>query len=81
MVGVANNLPWHGTADESSPDASAQQNGKLRVILSRERDSEYTPSAGGADGQINLDLYTIMYQNPTPWPTPVIPPSRISPTT
>jgi hypothetical protein len=68
MVGVANNLPWHGTADESSPVASAGQNGTLRAILSRQRDSEYTPSAGGPDGQINLDLYTIMYQNPTPWP-------------
>ncbi len=68
MVGVANHLPWHGTATESSPLVSTQQTGRLRTILSRDRDWRLTPSAGDPYGQTNLDLYTTIYQNPTPWP-------------
>jgi hypothetical protein len=67
MVGVADDPPWHGTATESSPLVFSQQTGRLRTVLSRDRDRLYTPSAGDPSGQTNLDLYSVMYQDPTPW--------------
>jgi len=70
MVGVANHLPWHGTATESSPLVAKQQTGRLRTILSRDRDWRLTPSTGDPYGQTNLDLYTTIYQSPT-WNSPV----------
>lgn len=67
MVGVADDPPWHGTATESSSMVSSGQTGRLRAVLSRDRDSLYTPSAGDPYGQTNLDLYSTIYQDPTPW--------------
>ena len=73
MVGVADDPPWHGTAIESSPavvygqQVAGHQTGRLRAVLSRNRDRLFTPSAGDPYGQTNLDLYSVMYQDPTPW--------------
>jgi hypothetical protein len=73
MVGVADDPPWHGTARESSPavvigtQVAGLQTGRLRAVLSRNRDWLFTPAAGDPYGQTNLDLFSVMYQDPTPW--------------
>ena len=67
MVGVGNKLPWHGTATESSPTISAKQSGRLRTVLSRDRDWRLTPFTGDTYGGSNLELFSVMYQNATPW--------------
>ncbi len=81
LVGVANNLPWHGTAAESSAKIALQpgvtQSGRLRTVLSRGRDWLLTPRTGdpfstrdssnSTPTLANLDLFSIVYQDKTPW--------------
>lgn len=73
LVGVADSLPWHGTAVESSPLAGARQNGRLVADLARGRDwlvhpISGDPQGGDPDSGINLGLYPVIYQDPTDWP-------------
>jgi len=73
LVGVAGNLPWHGRGIESSPVISQAmgqsmafaQPGRSRGELARDR---YTPIAGDPVGGSNLELFPIVFQDPTPWP-------------
>ncbi len=80
LVGVADHLPWHGTAVESSPKipvGDGKGSGHVRSVLSRGRDWLLTPHTGDTvsglvtgttSAPANLDLYSIIYQDPTPWP-------------
>ncbi len=73
LVGVADQLPWHGTAVESTPLAGARQNGRLVADLARGRDWTVhpisgDPQGGDPDSGINLGLYPVIYQDPTGWP-------------
>jgi hypothetical protein len=68
LVGVATDLPWHGRGIESSPVISSGQTGRSRGVLARDRRARYTPSANDPTGSATLDLATIVYQDPTPWP-------------
>jgi hypothetical protein len=81
LVGVADHLPWHGTATESSPMipvGNGKGSGHVRTVLSRGRDWLLTPDTGdtvsalatGTPGvpPANLDLFSIAYQDPTAWP-------------
>ncbi len=74
LVGVANDLPFRGTGNESSPlatpagiDAASAQTGHVRAMLSRDRNGLLTPSVGDPQGASNQELYPIVYQDPTPW--------------
>lgn len=76
LVGVAGNLPWHGRGIESSPVVSQAmgvsmafaQPGHSRGELARDRRGRYTPVAGDPVGGSNLELFPIVFQDPTPWP-------------
>jgi hypothetical protein len=76
LVGVAGNLPWHGRGIESSPvisqamgqSMSFTQPGHSRGELARDRRGRYTPMAGDPVGGSNLELFPIVFQDPTPWP-------------
>ena len=67
LVGVASNLPWHGRGIESSPVISSKQSGRARGVLARDRWARYTPAGNDPVGSANLDLFPIVYQDPTPW--------------
>ena len=66
LVGVASNLPWHGRGIESSPVISSKQSGRARGVLARDRWARYTPAGNDPVGSVNLDLFPIVYQDPTP---------------
>lgn len=68
LMGVAGNLPWHGTGIESSPVIASTQPGRVRGVLARDRRARYTPSANDPVGFANLALFPIIYQDPVPWP-------------
>jgi hypothetical protein len=83
LVGVAANLPWQGTAMESStamkpgyysngkPDCSQvarDPSGQIDGVLQRGRDGLYASATGDPAGLANWDLYRILYQPATPWP-------------
>ena len=81
LVGAATDLPWQGTAAESStamrhgfesPDCHAQADGaptgQLDGTLERDRDGLYTPIGANAAGPTNTALLPLVFQEPTPWP-------------
>jgi hypothetical protein len=77
LVGVASDLPWHGKAIESSPIISSAlgcatsactQPGRSRGVLSRDRYGRYTPTTFDPIGTAILDMASIVYQPPKPWP-------------
>ena len=74
LVGVANNLPWYGTAGiESSTvmatsNAPGQPTGQINGMLQRDRTGLYTPAGGNPAGLINSELYTILFQPAQDWP-------------
>ena len=82
LAGAATNLPWHGTGVESSSTVAVEpgvtQSGRLRTVLTRGRDWQFTPRTGDAFSTrdssdpsptlANLDLFSIVYQDKTPWP-------------
>lgn len=71
-VGVPSNLPFRGTAVESSKAIATSQSGTVRTLVARGPDSRYTPLAydpiGNANGNANLQLPQIIYQEKQPWP-------------
>ena len=77
LVGVAGKLPWHGKGIESSPvisdtlgctDSTCVYPGRSRGVLSRDRFGRYTPTTFDPQGTAVLDLASIIYQTPQPWP-------------
>jgi hypothetical protein len=75
VIGAATDLPWQGTAAESStamrngPDIgtscqtpqNGQPTGQLDGVLQRGRDGLYTPAGGAAAGATDTALYQILY--------------------
>ncbi|WP_417564453.1 hypothetical protein [Microbacterium sp.] len=73
LVGVADNLPWRGTALESSTvmavgSAPGQPTGHINGVLHRDRTGQYAPTTGSPAGSINAELYGILYQPTQGWP-------------
>jgi hypothetical protein len=78
FVGVAGNLPWHGNGVESSPTISTalgisagspgSQTGRVRAVLARDRYARYTPTSYDPIGTATLDLASVVYEPPLPWP-------------
>ena len=71
LIGAATNLPWRGSALESSTDIPAlpyPQTGQISGVLERGRDGLYVPLTGDPISVTNTALYQILYQPPTPWP-------------
>lgn len=74
LVGVADNLPWHGlNGIESSTvmahgAAPGQPDGHVRAELARDRTGLYTPSSGSLGGPLNDEFFSVLYQPGQPWP-------------
>ena len=73
LVGVANNLPWRGSALESSTvmdvgTAPGQPTGQIDGMLHRDRTGLYLPTSGSPAGPINSELYAIAFQGQQSWP-------------